>query len=59
MDLERVKQISNEYTKQQVFSLEELKRYREAIQFYETKMDGMTRQERRAYQRMFAKKRRH
>ena len=59
MDLERVKQISNEYTKQQVFSLEELKRYREAIKFYETKMDGMTRQERRAYQRMFAKKRRH
>ena len=55
MDLERVKQLSNEYTKKQVFLLEELKRYREAMEFYEIKKDGMTRQERRAYLRMVAK----
>lgn len=59
MDLERVKQLSNELSKQQVFSLEELKRYREAVEIYEIKMDDMTRQERRAYQRMLAKKRKH
>lgn len=55
MDLERVKQLSNELSKQQVFSLEELKRYREAVEIYEIKMDGMTRQERRACHRMLAK----
>lgn len=55
MYLERVKQLSNELSKQQVFSLEELKRYREAVEIYEIKNDGMTRQERRACQRMLAK----
>ena len=59
MDIERVKQISNELSKQQVFSLEELKRYREAVEIYEIKMDGMTRQERRAYMRTLTKKRKH
>ncbi len=57
MDLERVKQLDNEYTNQQVFLLEELKEYREAVEFYNIKKDGMTRQERRAYQRMLAKQR--
>lgn len=55
MNLERAKQLSNELSKQQVFSLKELKRYREAVEIYEIKMDGMTRQERRACQRMLAK----
>lgn len=61
MDLERVKQLDNEYTNQQVFLLEELKEYREAVEVYNIKKDGMTRQERRAYQRMLAKqsKRKH
>lgn len=59
MDIERVKQISNELSKQQVFSLEELKRYREVVEIYEIKMDGMTRQERRAYMRTLTKKRKH
>lgn len=57
MDLERVKQLDNEYTNQQVFLLEELKEYREAVEFYNIKKDGMTRQERRAYQRKLAKQR--
>ena len=57
MDLEEVKQLDNEYTNQQVFLLEELKEYREAVEFYNIKKDGMTRQERRAYQRMLAKQR--
>lgn len=57
MDLERVKQLDNEYTNQQVFLLEELKEYREAVEFYNIKKDGMTRQERRAYHRMLAKQR--
>lgn len=57
MDLERVKQLDNEYTNQQVFLLEELKEYREAVEFNNIKKDGMTRQERRAYQRMLAKQR--
>ena len=48
MDLEREKQLSNEYTKQQVFQHEDLKSYREAMEFYEIKKDAMTRQERRA-----------
>lgn len=56
MDLEREKQLSNEYTKQQVFQHEDLKSYREAMDFYEIKKDAMTRQERRAYLRMVAKK---
>ena len=56
MDLEREKQLSNEYTKQQVFQHEDLKIYREAMEFYEIKKDAMTRQERRAYLRMVAKK---
>lgn len=56
MDLERGKQLSNEYTKQQVFQHEDLKSYREAMEFYEIKKDAMTRQERRAYLRMVAKK---
>lgn len=56
MDLERVKQLSNEYTKQQVFQYEDLKSYREAMEVYEIKKDAMTRQERRAYLRMVAKK---
>lgn len=55
MDLERVKQLSNEYTKQQVFQHEDLKSYREAMEVYEIKKDAMTRQERRAYLRMVAK----
>ena len=59
MDLERVKQLSNELSKQQVFSPEELKRYREAVEIYEIKSDGMTRQERRAYMRTLTKKRKH
>ena len=61
MVLERVKQLDNEYTNQQVFLPEELKEYREAVEFYNIKKDGMTRQERRAYQRMLAKqsKRKH
>ena len=37
MDLERVKQLSNELSKQQVFSPEELKRYREAVKNWEAK----------------------
>ena len=59
MDLERVKQLRNEYTKQQVFQHEDLKSYREAMEVYEIKKDGMTRRERRAYLRLLAKKRRH
>lgn len=59
MDLEREKQLSNEYTKQQVFQHEDLKSYREAMEFYEIKKDAMTRQERRAYLRSLAKKRKH
>lgn len=55
MDLERVKQLYNEHANQQVFLPEELKEYREAVEFYNIKNDGMTRQERRAYQRMLAK----
>lgn len=55
MDLERVKQLSNEFAKHQVFSPEDLERDRKAMEVYEIKMDGMTRQERRAYQRMLAK----
>lgn len=35
---------------------EDLKSYREAMEFYEIKKDAMTRQERRAYLRMVAKK---
>lgn len=56
MDLERVKQLRSEYTKQQVFQHEDLKSYREAMEVYEIKKDAMTRQERRAYLRMVAKK---
>lgn len=61
MDLERVKQLSNEFAKHQVFSPEDLERDREALEVYEIKKDGMTRRERRAYQRMLAKenKRKH
>ena len=59
MDLERVKQFRNEYTKQQVFQHEDLKSYREAMEVYEIKKDGMTRRERRAYLRLLAKKRKH
>lgn len=55
MDLERVKQLSNEFAKHQVFSSEDLERDREAMEVYEIKKDGMTRQERRAYKRMLAK----
>ena len=55
MDLEREKQLSNEYTKQQVFQHEDLKSYREAMEFYEIKKDAMTRQERRAYERRLVK----
>lgn len=61
MDLERVKQLYNEHANQQALLPEELKAYREAVEFYNIKNDGMTRQERRAYQRMLAKqsKRKH
>lgn len=61
MDLERVKQLDNEHANQQALLLEELKAYREDVEFYNIKKDGMTRQERRAYQRMLAKqsKRKH
>lgn len=79
MDLERVKQIRNEYAEQHIVSkeplekfnellkgrpeqqMEESKRCREAVEVYNIKKDGMTRQERRAYQRMLAKqsKRKH
>lgn len=70
MDLERAKHLRNEYAvqhiisreqlcnepaKQQVFLPEDLERDREAMGVYEIKMDGMTRQERRACQRMLAK----
>lgn len=55
MDLERVKQLDNEHANQQALLPEELKAYREAVEFYNIKKDGMTRQERRAYQRMLAK----
>lgn len=55
MDLERVKQLYNEHANQQALLPEELKAYREAVEFYNIKKDGMTRQERRAYQRMLAK----
>lgn len=74
MDLERVKQLSNEYTEQHIIlkeqfeklqerlkecpeqQAEEPKRRREAMEVYEIKKDGMTRQERRAYLRTVAKK---
>lgn len=61
MDLERVKQLDNEHANQQALLPEELKAYREDVEFYNIKKDGMTRQERRAYQRMLAKqsKRKH
>ena len=77
MDIERVKQLRNEYTEQHIISkeqfekfneflkerpeqqTEESKRCREAMEVYEIKKDGMTRQERRAYQRMLNKKRKH
>lgn len=79
MDLERVKQLRNEYAEQHIVSkeqlekfnellkgrpeqqMEESKRFREAVEVYNIKKDGMTRQERRAYQRMLAKqsKRKH
>lgn len=73
MDLERVKQLRNEYAEQHIVSkeqygkinellkgrpeqqMEESKRCREAVEVYNIKKDGMTRQERRAYQRMLAK----
>lgn len=38
MDLERFKRLSNEYENQQVFSPEELKRYRKAMEAYERKL---------------------
>lgn len=59
MDIERVKQLSNELAKQQVFLPEDLKRDREAMEVYEIKKDGMTRRERRAYLRTLTKKRKH
>lgn len=79
MDMERVKQLRNEYTEQHIIlkeqfekfqellkehpeqQTEESKRCCEALEFYETKKDGMTRQQRRAYERRLAKenKRKH
>lgn len=79
MDMERVKQLRNEYTEWHIIlkeqfekfqellkehpeqQTEESKRCREALEFYETKKDGMTRQQRRAYERRLAKenKRKH
>ena len=83
MNIERVKQLCNEYTEQHIIlkeqfleqcekfqellkehpeqQTEESKRCREALEFYETKKDGMTRQQRRAYERRLAKenKRKH
>lgn len=80
MDLERVKQLRNEYADQRIVSNEQLERLkksltsngfkevsppednswkREAMEFYEIKKDAMTRQERRAYLRSLAKKRKH
>lgn len=77
MDLERVKQLRNEYAEQHIVSKELFERFkkvltsndfkevpppednsleREAMDFYEIKKDAMTRQERRAYLRMVAKK---
>lgn len=77
MDLEREKQLRNEYTDQRIISNEQLERLkkslisnsfkevsppednsykREAMEVYEIKKDGMTRQERRAYLRLLAKK---
>lgn len=77
MDLERLKQLRNEYAEQHIVSNEQLERLkksfisndfkevpppednsleREAMDFYEIKKDAMTRQERRAYLRMVAKK---
>ena len=77
MDLERVKQLANEYTEQHIVSREQLERLkkslisnsfkevsppednsckREAMEVYEIKKDGMTRQERRAYLRLLVKK---
>lgn len=78
MDLERVKQLHNEYADQRIVSNEQLERLkksltnngfkevsppednsweREAMEVYEIKKDAMTRQERRAYLRLLAKKR--
>ena len=78
MDLERVKQLRNEYADQRIVSNEQLERLkrsfmsinevlpsedssckREAMKVYEIKKDAMTRQERRAYLRLLAKKRKH
>lgn len=80
MDLERVKQLRNEYADQRIVSNEQLERLkkslisnsfkevsppednswkREAMEVYEIKKDAMTRQERRAYLRSLAKKRKH
>ena len=69
MDLEREKQLRNEYADQRIVSNEQLERLkkslisnsfkegkREAMEVYEIKKDGMTRQERRAYLRLLAKK---
>lgn len=80
MDLERVKQLRNEYADQRIVSNEQLERLkkslisnsfkeelppednswkREAMEVYEIKKDAMTRQERMAYLRSLAKKRKH
>lgn len=77
MDLERAKQLRNEYTERYIVSKEQFERFkkvftsngikevtppedcsweREVMHFYAIKKDGMTHQERRAYLRMVAKK---
>ncbi len=82
MDLERLKQLRNEYAEQHIISREQFEKLNEllynngvvpeppqedrppmseAMEVYEIKKDGMTRQERRAYLRRLAKenKRKH
>lgn len=59
MDLEKVKQLCNEYIKRHPFLSVDIEKSCEAKDFYEIKKNSMTRQERRAYQRMLAKKRKH
>lgn len=55
---EKFQELLKEHPEQQT---EESKRCREALEFYETQKDGMTRQQRRAYERRLAKenKRKH
>lgn len=70
MDLERVKQLSNEYAEQHIISIEQLEKFQERLYSQEAVVPGppqapqpnstfdyaqMTRQQRRAYERRLAK----